>query len=129
MITDPIADMLTRIRNAGMAGKTEVIIPFSKIKWQIIQVLQKEEFVGAVEKVEDIFPNIKVEVKYKDKKPFIRKIRRISKPGRRVYKGYDKFPVVLNHLGLSIISTSRGILTNSEAKKLKVGGEVICEVE
>ena len=129
MMTDPIADMLTRIRNAGMAGKTEVMVPFSKIKWQIIQVLQKEEFVGAVERVEDIFPSIKVEVKYTGKRPFIRKIRRISKPGRRVYKGYNEFPVVLNHLGLSIISTSRGIMTNSEAKKMKVGGEVICEVE
>lgn len=130
MIIDPIADMLTRIRNAGMANNKEAIIPFSKIKWQILQLLKKEGYIANVEKVQDIFLSIKVEVKYNENnKPFIRRIERISKPGRRVYKGYKKLPIVLNGLGLAVISTSYGIMTNNEARKKKIGGEVLCEIE
>lgn len=130
MIIDPIADMLTRIRNAGMANNKEAIIPFSKIKWQILQLLKKEEYIANVEKVQDVFPSIKVEIKYhENNKPFIRRIDRISKPGRRVYKGYKNLPIVLNGLGLAVISTSQGIMTNNDARKKKVGGEVLCEIE
>lgn len=129
MIIDPIADMLTRIRNAGMAGNAETVIPFSKIKWQILQLLNREGYVGNVAEVEGVFPSMKVEIKYKDRKPLIRRISRVSKPGRRVYKGYKEFPVVLSGLGLSLISTSKGIMTNIEARKNKLGGEIICEIE
>src|SRR6056297_235684 len=130
MIIDPIADMLTRIRNAGMANNKEAIIPFSKIKWQILQLLKKEGYIANVEKVQDVFLSIKVEIKYNENnKPFIRRIDRISKPGRRVYKGYKNLPIVLNGLGLAVISTSHGILTNNEARKKKIGGEVLCEIE
>ncbi len=130
MIIDPIADMLTRIRNAGMANNKEAIIPFSKIKWQILQLLKKEGYIANVEKVQDVFPSIKVEIKYhENNKPFIRRIDRISKPGRRVYKGYKNLPIVLNGLGLAVISTSHGIMTNNEARKKKIGGEVLCEIE
>lgn len=130
MIIDPIADMLTRIRNAGMANNKEAIIPFSKIKWQILQLLKKEGYIANVEKVQDVFPSIKVEIKYhENNKPFIRRIDRISKPGRRVYKGFKNLPIVLNGLGLAVISTSHGIMTNNEARKKKIGGEVLCEIE
>lgn len=130
MIIDPIADMLTRVRNAGMANNKEAIIPFSKIKWQILQLLKKEGYIANVEKVQDVFPSIKVEIKYhENNKPFIRRIDRISKPGRRVYKGFKNLPIVLNGLGLAVISTSHGIMTNNEARKKKIGGEVLCEIE
>ena len=129
MITDPIADMLTRIRNAGMASNAETVIPFSKIKWQILQLLSRENYIGKVERVEGVFPSIKVVIKYNDRKPLIRRISRVSKPGRRVYRGYKDFSVVLSGLGISIISTSKGMMTNIEARKDKIGGEVVCEIE
>jgi len=130
MNTDPIADMLTRIRNAQAVNKKEVLIPFSKIKFEIAKILKHEDYINEVEKIEEgKFPQVKIELKYKDKKtPVIREIRRISKPGYRVYVNKGKIPVVLNNLGIAIISTSQGLMTNKEARRKGVGGEILCEI-
>lgn len=130
MITDPIADMLTRVRNASAAHKSEVAVPYSKIKWEIARILKEEGYISDMEKTQDVFPMIKITLKYLDnKKSAISKLTRISKPGRRVYRNYKDMPVVLNRLGIAIVSTSKGIITNKKAKQMKVGGEILCEVE
>ncbi len=129
MMTDPVADMLTRIRNASSIGKKEVIFPFSKMKFGIAGILEEEEYIQSVEKIDKNYGEIRVVLKYdKDKKSQIRSIQRISKPGKRVYVNKDEIPNVLNNLGIAVISTSQGLLTNKEAKKRKLGGEVICEI-
>jgi len=130
MITDPIADMLTRIRNAQAVKKIEVLMPFSKLKFEIAKVLKHEDYIDSFEKVEQQkFPQIKINLKYKeDKQPAIAHIQRISKPGQRVYISKNKMPRILNNLGIAIISTSSGLMTNKEAKKKGVGGEIICEI-
>ncbi len=129
MITDPIADMLTRVRNAGAAQKADVLVPFSKLKWEIARILKDEGYISDVEKVQDIFPMIKITLKYANKKSAISKITRVSKPGRRVYRNHKDLPVVLNRLGIAIVSTSKGIFTNKKARQMKIGGEILCEVE
>ena len=132
-MTDPIADMLTRIRNASMVKKNEVNIPMSKIKLEIARILKKEGWVLDVkeEKSQEkqIFNEIKINLKYKKSgKPFISSIKRISKPGLRVYVKKDNLPKVLNNMGFAIISTPEGLMTNKEARKKGLGGEVLCEV-
>lgn len=122
---DPIADMLTRIRNALRVKKSEVIIPFSKIKFSIAKILEEKNF---VEKVEISNGQISVKLKYKENKPAITSLKRISKPGCRVYVTKDKLPKVLGNLGIAIISTSQGVMTDKEARKRGLGGEVLCEV-
>ncbi|MDD5043585.1 MAG: 30S ribosomal protein S8 [Patescibacteria group bacterium] len=129
MITDPISDMLTRIRNASLAKKEEVLIPFSKMKLALADILKKEGFVGNVEEIKgDNFSEIKVVLKYHKNKPIINKIERVSTPGRRVYAKKDSLPVILNNLGIAIISTPEGVMTNKEAKKRNLGGEIICKI-
>lgn len=128
-MTDPIADMLTRIRNAQMAGKSEVAVPFSKIKFDVAQILLKQGYLGNVKKIDDNAPEILIEIKYKGKKePVIKSLKRVSKVGCRVYAKKDQIPKVLNGHGISILSTSKGLMTNTEAQKNGVGGEIICEV-
>ena len=128
-MTDPIADMLTRIRNAAAVRKTSVVLPYSNIKMKVAELLSQQGYVGEVKKVEDgKFPEISIDLKYDGKTSVIRNIKRISKPGRRVYCGHEDLPVVLNNLGIAIVSTSQGIMTNIDARKKKVGGEVLCEV-
>jgi len=128
-MTDPIADMLTRIRNAVQLKKDEVVFPFSKIKFEIAKILAKEGYIKKAEKTENAFAKIKITLKYApDSKSVIQNIVRVSKPGRRVYVHHQKLPYVLNGLGIAIISTPNGLMTNKEARKNKVGGEVICEV-
>ncbi|MBU2235642.1 30S ribosomal protein S8 [Patescibacteria group bacterium] len=127
--TDPIADMLTRIRNTVPLNKEKVVIPFSKIKFEIAKILEKEGYVKKVEKSESNFATIDIELKYtSDKESVIQNLKRISKPGRRVYVEYNKIPRVLNGLGMAIISTSAGLMSDREAKSRKIGGEVICEI-
>ena len=126
MFTDPIADMLTRIRNASAVKKTEVVVPFSKIKYEIAKILEAEKFVEKVEEKEN--NEFKIILKYENNSPAITKLQRISKPGRRVYVSKDELPKVLNGLGIAIVSTSKGIVTNKEAKKEGMGGELICEI-
>ena len=130
MHTDPIADMLTRVRNAQAVKKSEVLIPFSKLKFEIAKILKHENYIEELSKVEETkFPQIKIVLKYKDKKePVIKAIKRVSRPGQRVYVSNNKIPRVLNNLGVAIISTSQGLMTNKEARRKGVGGEVICEI-
>ena len=129
MITDPIADMLTRIRNSQAVKKSEVLIPYSKLKFEIAKILKHENYIDSFEKIEEAkFPQIKIVLKYEDNEPAIKHIKRVSKPGLRVYAGKSEIKGVLNNLGISIISTSTGLMTNKEAKKKGIGGEVICEI-
>jgi len=132
-MTDPIADMLTRIRNALAVRKPEVVLPFSKIKFGIAEILKEKGYIKNVEKVEkgsngNNYDEIKIILKYQGAQPAITSLKRISKPGRRVYAAKDELPKVLNSLGIAIISTSHGLMTNKEAKKHQLGGEVICEI-
>lgn len=129
MLTDPIADMLTRIRNAQKAKKSEVEIPFSKLKRAILEILSQESYVGKIEE-KDVQPQkiLVVELKYQNKKPVIQSIKRESKPGRRVYRKAEDMPKVLNSYGIAIVSTSKGIMTNKKARKESIGGEIICSL-
>ena len=132
-MTDPIADMLTRIRNAARTRKAEVFVPFSKMKLAILKIMKKHGFISGFEEVEkspeNKFGGLQVSLKYdENKQAAISGLKRISKPGRRIYAAKDKLPVVLNNFGISIISTSAGLMTNKEAKKKGLGGEIICEI-
>lgn len=127
MMTDPIADMLTRIRNAQISKKHFVEIPFSKIKMAIANILLRESYINNVEKTDSNPAMLRVELKYiQNKKPAITSLKRESKPGHRVYRKADELPVVLNGYGLAIVSTSKGLMTAKEAKKDGLGGEVMC---
>jgi len=129
-MTDPVADMLTRIRNANTAGHSTVEIPASKLKKNIAEILLKEGYIKAYDIVEgEVQDTIKVTMKYgADKAKVITGIKKISKPGMKVYAKKDEVPKVLGGLGIAIISTSNGLITDKEARKLGVGGEVICYV-
>lgn len=126
-MTDPIADLLTRIRNAQLAGQREVVLPYSKLKYAIAQVLEKEGWIVGLAS-QDHQKNLKVLLKYDQGKPVIQQLKRISKPGRRVYVGRTELPRVLNGLGMAIISTPKGLMTADQARQAKLGGEVICEI-
>lgn len=128
MNTDPISDMLTRIRNGSTARKAEVLVPYSRVKLAIAGILAQEGYVASVEKVDDGLAGIKIALKYDNREPIIRNIKRISKPGQRAYAGYAELPIVLSDHGIAIVSTSQGIMTNKAARKRKLGGEVICEI-
>ena len=130
MMTDPISDMLIRIKNALMARHKTVVVPGSKLKLEIARILKDEGYIEDYRVVEEK-PQIKIEIvlKYDDKKrPVIAGIKRVSKPGRRIYRGYKELPRVLDGMGVAIISTSQGIMTDHEARKRRLGGEVICEI-
>ena len=129
-MTDPVADMLTRIRNANTVGHATVDIPASKIKKNIAEILVKEGYIKGYEMVEgEAQDTIRVTMKYgPDKARVINGIKKISKPGLKVYAKADEVPKVLGGLGIAIISTSSGLVTDKEARKLGVGGEVICYV-
>lgn len=128
MMTDPIADMLTRIRNASMVRKSEVIVPFSKIKMSIASILVREGYLAKAELIEDKKPQIAITIKFEGKEPALQSLKRISKPGHRAYVKSTELAKVLNGFGVAILSTPRGIMTDKEAKKAKVGGELLCEV-
>jgi len=130
MMTDPIADMLTRIRNALAAKKAQVAMPQSKEKMAIAQVLKDEGYITDFEQGEaNGKPVISVELKYYQGKPVIEKIQRISRPGLRIYKGKDELPNVMGGLGVAIISTSAGVMSDRAARKSGHGGEVLCYVQ
>ena len=128
-MTDPIADMLTRIRNAQMVGQVDVGMPCSKLKISIAQVLKDEGYVEdfAVRELEGR-ATLEISLKYYAGKPVIEKIERVSRPGLRIYKPKDDLPKVMNGLGVAIVSTSRGVMTDRKARGLGVGGEVLCIV-
>jgi small subunit ribosomal protein S8 len=129
MITDPIADMLTRIRNASLVRKPDVLVPFSKMKLAIAKILEAAGYVAQVKQEEDGYGQIRIALKYgKDRRPAIMSIKRVSKPGRRMYVAANKMPNVLGGHGLAIVTTSKGVMTSKDAKKSKVGGEIVCEI-
>ena len=128
-MTDPIADMLTRIRNAQMTEKATVSMPSSKVKIAIAKVLQDEGYVEGFAVVGDeAKPQLEISLKYYAGRPVIEKIERVSKPGLRIYKSKDDIPRVMNGLGIAIVSTSRGVMTDRKARATGVGGEVLCIV-
>ncbi|TMG79076.1 MAG: 30S ribosomal protein S8 [Betaproteobacteria bacterium] len=128
-MTDPIADMLTRIRNAQMVGKTAVGIPSSKVKVSIAQVLKDEGYIeGFAVREKEGKAELEIGLKYHAGQPVIEKIERVSRPGLRIYKGRDDLPKVMNGLGVAIVSTSKGVMTDRKARATGVGGEVLCIV-
>jgi len=128
-MTDPIADMLTRIRNAVKAKHDRVDIPASGIKREIARILKEEGYISNYKFIKDGKQGIlRINLKYYQGKPSLKGLRRLSKPGRRLYASYEELPKIRNGLGIAIISTSKGVLTDAQARKLKVGGELICAV-
>jgi small subunit ribosomal protein S8 len=128
-MTDPIADMLTRIRNGQTARKPNVVIPSSKQKVAVAKVLEQEGYIGAVTHDEtDGKKTMTIELKYYQDRPVIERLQRVSRPGLRVYKAVDELPVVQGGLGVAIVSTSRGVMTNRQARAEGHGGEVLCIV-
>ena len=131
MVTDPIADLLTRIRNGHMARHDKVDIPSSKMKQAVIRILKEEHYIKNYKVVDSKgkHPIIRVYLKYDPEgRPFINGLKRISKPGRRVYVGKDNYPRVLGGLGISILTTNQGVMANRKARDLGIGGEVLCNV-
>ena len=133
MMTDPVADMLTRIRNASLARHEITLVPASKLKKHIAEILKLEGYIADVRDAEEApgaaGKQIAVVLKYgRDRKGAIDGIKRVSRPGRRVYVSHDSIPRVLSGLGISILSTSRGVMSDREARRQKVGGELLCEV-
>lgn len=130
MMTDPISDMLTRIRNASAVKKPDVVLPYSKLKHEIANALMLENYLAKVEKVDQgKFAELRLVLKYRSNgKPFIKHLRRLSVPSRRVYVTKDSLPRVLNGYGIALISSSKGVMSNNQARKQKVGGELILEV-
>ncbi len=127
-MTDPISDMLTRIRNAAMARKAEIRLPYSKIKLAIAKILAEQGYIASVSKTDGVISELILSLSFNGKEPVIRFVKRISKPGQRVYAPYAELPNVLSGHGIAIVSTSQGIMTNLEARKRRLGGEVLCEV-
>jgi small subunit ribosomal protein S8 len=126
-VTDQIADYLTRIRNAGNARHKYVLIPSSKYKVAITEILKDQGYVGDFEEVKDnVQSQLKIHLRYFQGKPVINEIKRVSKPGRRVYVSSEKLPRIKNGLGTAIISTSKGVMNDKQARKFNVGGEFIC---
>lgn len=132
MVTDPIADTLTRIKNAYLAHHQVVEIPYSKIREKISKILAKKDYLKSA-KVKSVdrqtkFKQIVCELSYKDGKPSLTDLERVSKPGKRVYSHWKQIPRTLSGYGITIISTSKGMMTDKEARKKKLGGEIICKV-
>ena len=134
-VNDPIADMLTRIRNAMMAGKEEVVMPSSKMKEAIARILKEEGYIKTYRVEQGRTPahkNLKIVLKYvgsrRQRRPVLRGLERVSKPGRRIYVGRKQLPWVKSGMGIAIVTTPKGVMTAQRARKLGVGGEVICKV-
>lgn len=129
-MTDPLGDMLTRIRNAQMRKKTKVTSPTSSLRQRVLEVLQSEGYIRGYSKVDydSGRSELEIELKYYDGEPVIREIQRVSKPGRRVYASVRNLPRVMDGLGVSILSTPKGVMSDAEARDQNVGGEVLCRV-
>lgn len=129
-MTDPLGDMLTRIRNAQMRNKKKVSTPASKLRQRVLDVLEAEGYIRGYTKVEfeGGKSELEIELKYFDKTPVIREIQRVSKPGRRVYSSVKNIPRIHNGLGISIVSTPKGVMADHDARENNVGGEVLCRV-
>jgi len=129
-MNDPIGDMLTRIRNAGMRGKSTVLVPASKMRARVLDVLADEGYIRGYEDATDDrgHPAVEVSLKYFEGASAIREMKRVSKPGRRVYMGVKDIPSVRQGLGVSIVSTSKGVMSDANARSQNIGGEVLCTV-
>jgi small subunit ribosomal protein S8 len=129
-MNDPLGDMLTRIRNASMRGKSTVRTPASKIRKWVLDVLKAEGYIRGYEEVssERGLPELDISLKYFDGQPVIRELRRVSTPGRRVYTGVKELPQVRQGLGIAIVSTPKGVMSDAQARTVNVGGEVLCTV-
>ena len=128
-MSDPIADMLTRIRNAQLAEKLSVAMPSSRVKTSIAQVLKDEGYIEEFKvRDDDGKPTLEIALKYYAGEPVIEKIERVSRPGLRIYKGRDDIPKIMNGLGIAIVSTSKGVMTDRRARATGIGGEVLCIV-
>ena len=128
MMSDPIADMLTRVRNAQAASKADVTMPSSKLKLAIAKVLLDEGYIAGYSADDAVKPSLTVTLKHYEGRPVIDELKRVSRPGLRIYKNKDDLPKVLNGLGIAIVSTSAGVMTDREARASGRGGEVICTV-
>lgn len=128
MFTDPIADMLTRIRNASAVKKSELVLPYSKFKANLAQLLLKQGFLQGVGELQSEHKMLEIKLKYASGEPVISGIKRVSKPGQRIYLPADKLPRTNSGYGVTVVSTSKGLMTDKEARKQKVGGEVVCQV-
>lgn len=129
-LSDPLGDMLTRIRNGQRANKGAVLTPASRLRRNVLDVLRREGYIRGYETVEhdDGKAEISIELKYHNGEPVIRELHRVSTPGRRVYAGVKELPSVSNGLGIAIVSTPRGVVSDAEARELRVGGEILCTV-
>ena len=127
-LSDPLGDMLTRIRNGQSAHKTAIKSPASRLRINVLEVLQREGYIRGYEREADGHQELSIELKYHNGTPVIRELKRVSKPGRRVYSGVKELPRVYNGLGIAIVSTPRGVLSDSEARDAHVGGEILCTV-
>ena len=128
-INDPLGDMLTRIRNAQMRGRSTVASPASKLRARVLDVLLDEGYIRGYTEVEkDGFKELEIELKYYEGSPVIQEVARVSKPGRRVYSSATDIPLIRNGLGISILSTSRGVMSDHAARTANVGGEILCRV-
>jgi len=128
MMTDPIADMLTRIRNAQMSHKGQVEVPFSKLKKSVAEILSQEGYLGKITENGEKTKQLIIELKYQGKQPAIQSLQRESKPGHRRYAQAGELPRILNDYGIAVLSTSQGMMTNKKARELGIGGEIICSV-
>jgi small subunit ribosomal protein S8 len=128
MMSDPIADMLTRVRNAQAASKVDVTMPSSKLKVAIAKVLLDEGYIAGFSTDDAAKPSLTVTLKYFEGRPVIDELKRVSRPGLRIYKSKDELPKILNGLGVAIVSTSAGVMTDREARATGRGGEIICTV-
>ena len=127
-LSDPLGDMLTRIRNGQTANKSAIKSPASKLRVSVLEVLQREGYIRGYEREADGHQELSIALKYHNGVPVIRELKRVSKPGRRVYSGFKELPRVYNGLGIAIVSTPRGVLSDSEARDAHLGGEVLCTV-
>ncbi|MCP4395521.1 MAG: 30S ribosomal protein S8 [Alphaproteobacteria bacterium] len=128
--SDPVGDMLTRIRNGQSANKSTIASPASKMRENVLNVLQQEGYIRGYSRVNirEGVEELNIELKYSDGEPVISEIKRVSKPGQRVYSSVKELPKVYNGLGISILSTPRGVMSDNDAKKANVGGEVLCKI-
>lgn len=128
MLSDPVADMLTRIRNAQRIGRLLVVMPSSKQKAAIAQVLEDEGYIQSFEVKGEVKPELTIQLKYYQGKPVIEMIKRVSRPGLRIFKGKDELPRVQGGLGIAVVSTSHGVMSDQKARQQGVGGEIVCYV-
>lgn len=129
MVNDPVGDMLAQIRNAALARRKSLELPYSRMKMAVAQILHNEGYIGAISKVgEDPKAQLRIELKYNDKLPAVTGMKRVSKPGLRWYINKQMIPTVVGGMGIAILSTPQGVMTGQEAKKRGIGGELLCTV-